>query len=491
MSKKTYFISTSIPYVNAAPHIGHALEFVQADILARYRRLKGDDVFFVSGTDDNALKNVQAAAEVNVPVQDFVNTNADIFKKLTKELNLSNNYFIRTSLDEKHIAGAQKIWKSFKPEDIYRKKYRGLYCLGCESFKTEKDLIDGKCPEHPNKKLEIVDEENYFFKLSNYSEKLQKIIESNEIKIFPEGRKNEVLSFVRGGLEDLSISRSNERARDWGIPVPGDPSQRQYVWVDALSNYINALGYADGDEDFKRYWEDGDNIVHVIGKGISRFHAIYWPAFLLSAGIGLPKEIFVHGYFTTGGLKISKSLGNVIDPFEIIKNYGSESLRYFFARHTHPFEDSDFTEERFKEAYNANLANGLGNLVSRVMKMATANEIKFDDPGSKVKLATGQEKFAETVRDYDRGFEEFNIQKATDAIWDLISKTDALIQKNQPFKKIKTDREAGEEDIKELLARLDFIATMLIPILPQTSSKILDLVYSSKMPDNPLFLRKE
>ncbi|MFA6551902.1 MAG: methionine--tRNA ligase [Candidatus Paceibacterota bacterium] len=489
MTKKTFFISTSIPYVNASPHIGHALEFVQADVIARFHRLKEDDVFFLTGTDDNALKNVQSAAEAYTPVQEFVNANAYKFKTLAKNLGISNDDFIRTSLDERHILGAQKLWKSLKAGDIYKKKYRGLYCLGCEEFKTEKDLIDGACPEHPNKKPEIVEEENYFFKLSAYQDKLIKLIRDDEIAIIPKERKNEILKFIERGLEDFSVSRSNERAKNWGISVPGDSTQKQYVWVDALSNYITALGYATNDPRFKKYWENGDQIVHVIGKGINRFHSIYWPALLLSADIRLPKQIFVHGYLTVNGLKMSKSLGNVIDPFSIINEYGAEALRYYLVRHVSPFEDGDFTKEGFKEVYNANLANGLGNLVSRVMKMATGNEIKFDEKIAK-KFAESKE-VEELYKKQIDSFEKFNIQEAANSIWELIGSTDALIQKEQPFKKIKTDKVAGEKDIKELLARLDMVGTMLVPILPATAAKIIDLIKNSKMPSEPLFMRKE
>jgi methionyl-tRNA synthetase len=486
---KTFYISTSIPYVNAAPHIGHALEFVQADILARYERLMSKDVFFLSGTDDNALKNVQAAAEAGVEVQDFVDANSDKFKQLLTSLNISNDYFIRTSRDERHIKGAKKLWLSLKPSDIVKRKYRGLYCLGCEEFKKEKDFVNGKCPDHPNQTPEIVEEENYFFKLSNYQNILLDLIESGKLIIIPESRKNEIVSFIKGGLEDFSISRSNIRAKNWGIPVPNDSTQRQYVWVDALSNYINAPGYAENSNEFKKYWENGDDIVHVIGKGINRFHSIYWPALLLSAGVRLPKTIFVHGYITIGGKKMSKTLGNVIDPVELINEYGAEAVRYYLARHISPFEDGDITKESFKEAYNANLANGLGNLVSRVMKMAVANEIKFD---AKIAKKFADSKEAEALyKKQIENFEKFNIQEAGNVIWELIGQTDAFIQKEQPFKKIKTDKEAGEKDIKELLARLDFIGTMLAPILPETSVKIISLVQNSKMPEKPIFPRKD
>jgi len=310
MAKK-FYITTAIPYVNAAPHVGHALEFVQTDVIARYHRLLGEDVHFQSGSDDNALKNVQAAEEKKIPVEKFVKQNSDKFYQFKNEniLNISFDDFIRTT-EKRHIDGAQALWKACKKEDIYKKKYKGLYCLGCEVFLTEKDLVDGKCPEH-KKKPEIVEEENYFFRLSKYQDWLEKLISSDKLKIIPKTRKNEVLAFIRRGLEDFSISRTKERAHGWGVPVPGDPNQIIYVWFDALANYITALDWHKKGKLYQKYWPAD---VHVIGKGITRFHAIYWPVMLKSADIPLPKSEFVHGYITVEGEKISKSLGNIIDP---------------------------------------------------------------------------------------------------------------------------------------------------------------------------------
>ena len=362
---KKFYITTAIPYVNSRPHIGFALEVVQTDVIARYQRQQGDDVRFLTGTDENALKNVQAAEEAGHPVKEFVAGNAELFQKLLTTLNISNDDFIRTSAEDRHIKGAQKFWAACKPEDIYKKKYRGLYCVGCEEFKLEKDLVNGECPEHPGKKLEEVEEENYFFKLSNYQDKLLEIIKSGEIAIIPDGRRNETLAFIESGLEDFSISRSRERAKNWGVEVPGDLSQVMYVWFDALSNYITALGYADDSEMFEEYWQKGETL-HVIGKGINRFHAIYWPAMLLSAGVALPKKIFIHGYVTANGQKMSKSIGNVIDPFEVVEKYGIDPVRYYLLREIPSTEDGDFSYEKFEERYNGELANGIGNLVARV-----------------------------------------------------------------------------------------------------------------------------
>ncbi len=474
---KHIFISTSIPYVNAAPHIGHAVEFIQADIVARYHRVIGDDVFFLSGTDDNALKNVLKAEEAGEDVASFVEQNAAVFQKLLVELNVSNDDFIRTSFDPRHAPGAKRLWQSFKPEDIEKKKYRGLYCVGCEEFKAEKDLINGHCPEHPGARLETVEEENYFFKLGHYTDKLERIIASGELRIMPEVRKNEVLAFLRGGLEDLSISRSAKRARGWGVPVPSDPEQIQYVWVDALSNYITALDYANDGEGFRRYWKESKERIHVIGKGISRFHAIYWPAFLLSAGVTLPKTLFVHGYITVGGQKMSKSLGNIIDPFAIIKEYGVDAFRYYVARHIHPFEDSDFTMEKFREAYNANLANGLGNLVSRVMKLSQDNAVETILPAFSFSPETQQ------------AMDMFEFNDAMGFIWQRIQAADRRITETEPYKVVKANPAEGIALIQVLVREIFEIGKMLEPIMPSTSKSIIEAVLANKKPEN-LFPRK-
>ena len=287
--KNKFYITTAIDYVNAKPHIGHAVEKVQTDVLARWHRdILKDETYFLTGSDENSLKNVQAAKKAGKPVEDFVAENVVYFQDLKEMLNLSNDQFIRTT-EKKHFEGVQKIWSAFKKEDIYKKFYKGFYCVGCEEFKTEKDLIDGKCPEHLSVP-ELVEEENYFFKLSNYQKKLEELISQDIIQVAPGFRKNEVLSFVKQGLEDFSISRSVKRAENWGVPVPGDDSQIMYVWVDALSNYVTALDYAHDGELYRKFWEGDGERVHVIGKGILRFHSIYWPAMLLSAGLPVPTK---------------------------------------------------------------------------------------------------------------------------------------------------------------------------------------------------------
>lgn len=480
MGKKSFFISTSIPYVNASPHMGFALEAVQTDVIARFRRILGEEVLFLSGTDDNALKNVQAAEVSGLLTKEYVGENAKKFKNLLERLNISNDDFIETSSDKRHFLGAQKLWSSCKPEDIYKKKYKGLYCVGCEEFKTEKDLVNGECEEHPGKKLEEVEEENYFFRLSNYQGKLLKIIESGELKIIPETRKNETISFIKSGLEDFSISRSKERARGWGVPVPNDDSQIMYVWFDALSNYINALGYGENGDNYEKFWVRGDERVHMIGKGINRFHTIYWPAMLLSAGVPLPTVVFVHGYITVGGQKMSKSVGNVIDPNSFIDEYGSEALRYFLIRKLSLFEDGDFTEEKFKEAYNSDLANGLGNLVSRILTMSS----QYGVVAPKSTLSD------EITSEFKTMVLNFRIDLVIEKIWKGIGDLDLYIQENEPFKKIKTSPEEAKENVLNLVINLYALANLLEPFMSETSGEIKRLIKENKAPEKPLFLRR-
>ena len=456
MEKNKFYVTTAIPYVNAAPHIGFALEIVQADAIARYHRLIGDDTFFLTGTDENALKNVQSAEKVGVPIKEFVAQNSQRFENLKETLNISFDDFIRTT-EDRHICGAQKLWKACVANgDIYQKKYRGLYCVGCEQFYSEKELVGGKCPEHETVPEEI-EEENYFFKLSKYEERLEEIIKSDELQIVPESRKNEVLSFIRRGLEDFSISRTKERAKGWGIPVPGDESQVIYVWFDALSNYINALGYAKNGEEFKRYWLENENRVHVIGKGILRFHAVYWPAMLLSAGIPLPTEIFVHGYLTVGGQKISKSLGNVIDPFALVEKYGTDPVRYYLLARFSPFEDGDFSEAKLKETYNADLANGLGNLVRRIESLAEKSGVSISKPEVTIE------------ENYRTALENYRFDKALGLIWSKISELDRYIDAHRPWEK---EGDGLARDVQYLTSNILRIAFLIEPFLPTTSAKI-------------------
>ncbi len=460
-------VSTSIPYVNAKPHIGHALEYVETDAYVRHLRLHGNDVLFITGTDDNALKNVQAAQVAGEPVQQFVDRHAEEFKKLCTSLGIDEHVFVRTSGNDAHTKTAQAIWEACNTKgDLVKKTYSGYYCVGCEEFKTEKDLIDGACPIHPGKPLELVSEENYFFKLGNYQEALEKLLTDDTLKIVPTSRKNEMLSFIRGGLEDFSVSRSVARAHGWGIPVPGDDTQIMYVWFDALINYLTGTGFPD-----ITTWKDATERTHFVGKDITRFHAIYWPAMLMSAGVELPTHLFSHGFITSGGQKMSKSIGNVISPDELIQKYGTEATRYLLLRHVHPTEDTDITWERLDEWYTANLVNGLGNLVARVMKLVESNLDAYVP--------------ADSTPDTAESLEDFNFQQAMDSIWASIQKLDQKITETEPFKVIKVDEIKGKALLDELRVELLVIARKLKPFMPITSDAIHDaIVVTNTKPEN-------
>jgi methionyl-tRNA synthetase len=454
---KKIFISTAIDYVNSEPHLGHALEKIQTDVMARYHRSLGDEVFFLSGTDENSLKNVQSAEKQGISVKELVDINYQKFYNLKDILNLSYNDFIRTT-EKRHVIGSQKLWNLCE-KDIYKKKYRGLYCVGCEEFYKEEELENGLCPEH-KKPLELLEEENYFFKLSNYSRKIKELIENDVIKIIPQKRKNEIISFINSGLQDFCISRSSERAKGWGIDVPNDNTQKIWVWFDALANYITALGFGEKEELFQKFWEKADVKMHVIGKGINRFHAIYWPAMLLSAGISLPQTIFVHGYLTVDNQKMSKSIGNVISPDELVSKYGTDGVRYFLLREVPSLDDGDFSYEKFEKRYNSDLASGLGNLFSRTIAMVE----KYGDleiiPNEVFKKQT-----EETWNTYRNNFIDFS--KTLEEIWSLISFCDRYIDKEKPW-----EIEDKKEIFSNLLFALKNIYQMIEPFMPETASKM-------------------
>jgi methionyl-tRNA synthetase len=464
MSNK-YYITTAIPYVNAKPHIGHALEFVQTDALARYRRVRGEDVCLLSGGDENALKNVQAAEAVGIPVQEFIDVNAELFRDLAQKLNVRFDVFQKGSDHERHYSSSQKLWGLCDAAgDIYKKIYEGLYCVGCETFYDPDELNEkGECVEHPGKKLEKVSEENYFFRLSKYQNNLIELIERDTLKIIPQTRKNEVLSFLKQPLRDISISRTNARAKNWGVPVPGDDAQRIYVWLDALNIYQSGVGFGWDKELYKKWWPAD---LHVIGKGIIRFHAVYWPAFLLSAKLPLPKSIFVHGYITVDGQKMSKSVGNVIDPLELIEKYGVDPVRYYFLREVPSYEDGDFSYEKFEARYNGDLANGLGNLIARVVTLAA----KLKNQSETGKIAIKNSKLTTELKSvkvsYKKAIEEIKLNEALEEIWKLIHAADRFINDEKPWEQEKP------EVITDILLLILEIASLLEPFLPETTDKI-------------------
>jgi len=477
MSKALY-LTTTLPYVNADPHIGFALELVQADITARYRLLSGTPVFFNTGTDEHGLKIYQKAQEAGKDVQAYTDEYAEKFRGLKEKLELHQSlHFIRTT-DSHHIAAAQEMWKRCeRAGDIYKKKYKGLYCVGDEMFLKESDLVDGKCPNHSTMVPQEVEEENYFFKLTNYQERLEEYL-SREGVILPEWRRQEAIQFVQRGLEDFSISRVREKM-PWGVPVPGDDAQVMYVWFDALTNYISTLGWPDDKEgNFKKYWDEGE-AVQLAGKDQVRFQSIMWQAMLMSAGVPTTDKVVYHGFITSGGHKMSKSIGNVIDPLAIVEEYGADALRYFLARHVHPFEDSDFTTARFKEAYNADLANGLGNLASRIMQLAQTN---LSEP---VKV-----EFTPYPQEYADAIQQFKFSDAVEYVELRIQALDQKINQTEPFKVVKIDVEKGRALIQELVRELAAIDLMLEPLVPETSKKIIEAIMANKKPEN-LFPRKE
>jgi methionyl-tRNA synthetase len=475
--KKPFYLTTTLPYVNADPHIGFALEIVHADIIARYKRLSGAEVFFSTGTDEHGQKIFNKAKEEGQEVLTCVDHYAARFEKLKKDLDLSYDVFIRTT-SPAHIEAAQELWRRCATAgDIYKKKYKGLYCVGDEAFIKESDLVNGKCPNHPTMELLEIEEENYFFRLSAYQDKLLTYL-SNPSVILPDWRREEALNFVKQGLEDFSISREKARM-SWGVPVPNDDSQVMYVWFDALTNYISTLGWPnDPDGNFKKFWQEGQT-VQVAGKDQVRFQSIMWQAMLMSAQIKTTDLVVYHGFITSGGQKMSKSIGNVIDPFTIVEEYGTDALRYFLARHIHPFDDSDFTMERFKELYNADLANGLGNLVARIMQLAQTH---LEKPVELPTLALPEE--------FEEALEKFELNKALDIVWQKIQALDQKITSTEPFKIVKVDLEKGKKIITELVTELAAIDLMLQPVINGTARKIWLSIKENKKPDN-LFLRKE
>jgi methionyl-tRNA synthetase len=477
---KSFYITTTLPYVNAEPHVGFAMEIIRADVIARVKKAQGYDVFFNTGTDEHGSKIHRNAIALAQDPQNYVDSLVIKFKELLPLLGISNDVnFIRTT-DKNHIKSAQAFWKTCSSNGfIYKKNYKIKYCVGCELEKTESELVDGKCPLHPLTNIEEIDEENYFFKFSEFQKPLLEFYKKNPSFVTPDFRYNEIKAFVERGLQDFSISRLKTKM-PWGIEVPDDIEHVMYVWFDALVNYISALGWPDDMDKFNKYWVKSENVVQYCGKDNLRQQSAMWQAMLMSVGLTNTREIVIDGFLTgDGGIKMSKSLGNVINPVDVVKEYGTDALRYYLLREASPFEDSPFTMDKFKEAYNAHLANGLGNLVSRVMKMVETNNIVLDEKGAQ---ALDEKKHTDLYSKYE-------INKVCEDIWSRIQETDKFIQDNQPFKTIKTDIEKGKKQISFLFASVYHIAKSLEPILPETSRKISEAIKAGKI-ETPLFSRK-
>ncbi|MFT4532327.1 MAG: methionyl-tRNA synthetase [Candidatus Saccharimonadales bacterium] len=457
MSK--YYVCTAIPYVNDKPHIGHAMDFLYADILARTRRQLGDEVMFTIGSDEHGSKIAEKAEAAGTTPQEFADKIVSIWKEFAIAAGISNDKFVRTTSPE-HQKSAQLIWAQLA-DHIYKDTYIGSYCVGCEEYKTETHVkeTEGICPEH-NRAYDKLQEENYFFKLSKFTKQIREAIETDEFQVVPKSRKNEILGLLRDGLEDISISRPTDKIT-WGIPVPGDKTQVMYVWFEALINYISVLGYPDG-EDFTKFWPADTQI---IGKDILRFHSANWPAMLIGLGIPLPKSLYVHGHVTVAGQKMSKTIGNVIDPVEVINKYGLDAFRYYVARHFSSYEDSDFTWAKFEAAYNNELANELGNAVQRVSAMIK----KYQDGV----IGDIPDNNHDSGRYYS-AIEDYRFDRALDAVWDQVRGLNQYIEETKPWAIAK---EGDDEHLKEVLAEavasLMEIADLLTPFMPGTAEKIL------------------
>ncbi|MCC7160271.1 methionine--tRNA ligase [Candidatus Nomurabacteria bacterium] len=480
MGKKSFYITTTLPYVNAPLHMGHALEFVRADTIARHKKLQGFDVFFNTGTDEHGMKIYEKAIEKGLSPKEFTDQGFETFKEQLKMFGVSDDvHFVRTT-DMHHEMAAQEFWKRVKNNGyIYKKNYQAKYCVGCESEKTDSELVNGECPLHPGRALELISEENYFFKFSEFGKKLLEFYEKNPVFVVPDFRLNEMKNFIKNGLQDFSISRLKEKM-PWGIEVPDDKEHVMYVWFDALVNYISTLGWPDQMENFEKYWGNG-NPTQYCGKDNTRFQSVMWQAMLMAANVPNSHQIIVNGFITAdGGVRMSKTLGNVVDPRDVVKEYGTDVLRYFLLREISSFEDSPFTIERFKDAYNSGLANGLGNLTSRILTLSE----KYLEKCPEVEKEFDFPQFFEFL-------EQFDIQKATHHIWNEVTDLDKFIQETEPFKVVKVDEKKGKELISDMVVRLCKIAQMLNPIMPETSVTILHLIKANKKPEKPLFLRKE
>ncbi|MEK7610420.1 MAG: methionine--tRNA ligase [Patescibacteria group bacterium] len=475
MTDTNFYITTTLPYVNADPHLGFATEIVLADILARHWRVRGRAVFFNTGTDEHGLKIFRQAVAAGLSPQAYVNHYAESFRRLRSALNLSYDNFIRTT-DEAHVVAAQEFWRRVAAAGhIYKKLYPIKYCVGCELEKTDSELEAGRCPLHPAQEIEVREEENYFFKFSSFQKQLLDWYNHTVDFVIPERRFGEIKNFVANGLQDFSVSRLRSKM-PWGVPVPDDPEQVMYVWFDALVNYISAIGWPTDMAKFGEWWP----VVQLAGKDNLRQQAAMWQAMLAAAGLPFSRQVVIHGFITSSGQKMSKSLGNVIDPLVLVNDFGTDAVRYFLARHVHPFEDSDVTREKFAEAYNANLANGLGNLVSRLMRMTIDYGVRLPAESQK------QFVFSEEEQKF---LERYEVNRVLDKIWARVGELDLKIQTTQPFVLIKTDPERAKKDVAWCVGELWQIASALEPFLPATAATVQQAISSHAMPP-PLFPRK-
>lgn len=465
MKNQTFYVTTTIPYVNADPHIGFALEALQADAIARFKRLDGYEVAHNFGTDEHGLKIYRKAQEVKKDPQTYCDEYAVNFVKLKEALNLDYTHFIRTT-DQKHIEAAQEFWRLCNTRgDIYKKMYRTKYCVGCELEKTDSELEDGRCPVHPTLDLEIFEEENYFFRFSRYQKPLLEFYKTNPKFVIPEKRFKEIINFIEKGLEDFSISRLKSKM-PWGIDVPGDPDHVMYVWFDALINYISTIGWPKDLQSFTKWWP----VTQIAGKDNLRQQSAIWQAMLLSAGLPNSKQIFIHGFITSEGKRMSKSLGNVVNPFDLVAKYGTDAVRYYLLREIPATADGDYSEKRFKELYNADLANGLGNLVARVAKLA--EKVPLTPPSTE-----------EFKPEYKNLLDSFQFDQAIAWIWEKVKLTDKYINDNEPWK-IKEEKKMTEI-LSHAVGEIHTIAYHLQPFLPETAEKILRQFSTSKITSHP------
>ena len=471
---KNFYITSTLPYTNSSPHIGFALEIIQTDVVARYRRLLREEVFFNTGTDEHGLKIYRAALDNKLEPQTYVDKYAREFKELMKVLNISNTYFVRTT-DDQHIKAAQEFWrKCFEKGDIYKTKYKIKYCVGCELEKTDSELENNKCPTHPNLNIEEIEEENYFFRFSKYQKPILKFYEENSDFVLPDFRFNEIKKFVNQGLKDFSVSRLKSKM-PWGVPVPNDPDHSMFVWFDALVGYISALGWPN-DARFSKFWPG----VQTAGKDNLRQQSAIWQAMLMSAGLPNSKQILIHGFVTTGGEKMSKSLGNVIDPFHVVEKYGVDVVRYFLLREIPSGEDGDFSYKKLEERYNGDLANGLGNLVQRVITLVDTKltgELIYKEENLDKGVV---DKTAKIFKEYVKNLDNFVLHEAVGNIWQLIGYGDKYMDEKAPWAAIKHDEEEFIGIMTNLFYILYNVSWMLVPFMPETADKIFTMTGANR-----------